>query len=87
MSHEELLKRITVDPNVMVGQPCIRGMRITVQHILETLGMGATQEELLEDLPVLEPEDIRAAFFYAAEVLDETPVFAVKDKVADAHLT
>jgi len=87
MSHEELLKRITVDPDVMVGQPCIRGMRITVQHILETLGMGATPEELLEDLPVLEPEDIRAAFFYAAEVLDETPVFAVTDKVTDASLT
>lgn len=66
MSHEELLKRITVDPNMMVGQPCIRGMRITVQHILETLGMGATQEELLEDLPVLEPEDIRAALMYGA---------------------
>ncbi|MFO8079866.1 MAG: DUF433 domain-containing protein [Armatimonadota bacterium] len=87
MSHEELLKRITVDPEMMVGQPCIRGMRITVQHILEMLGAGATEEELLEDLPVLESEDIRAAFFYAAQVLDETPIYAVTGKATNASLT
>ena len=77
MGREELLKRITVDPDMMVGQACIRGMRITVQHILETLAAGTTEEELLEDLPVLEPDDIRAAFLYAAEVLGECPVYAV----------
>lgn len=87
MSHDDLLKRITVDANIMVGQPCIRGMRITVQHILEMLGAGATQDELLEDLPVLEPEDIRAAFFFAAQILDETPIYAVTGQAANASLT
>jgi len=77
MSREDLLERITVDPQMMVGQPCIRGMRITVRHVLETLAGGTTEEELLADLPVLEPEDIRAAFLYAAEVLGECPVYAV----------
>lgn len=77
MSHEDLLKRITVDAKMMVGQPCIRGMRITVQFILETLAAGTTEQELLDEFTVLEPEDIRAAFLYAAEVLDECPVYTV----------
>lgn len=77
MGRDELLDRITVDPDVMVGQPTIRGMRITVQHILETLAGGATEDELLEDLPVLEPADIRAALLYAADVLGECPVYRV----------
>ncbi len=75
MDREELLKRITVDPNIMVGQPTIRGMRITVQHILETLAAGTTLEELLKDLPVLEREDVLAALIYAAEVVGEAPVY------------
>lgn len=77
MTREDLLDRITVNPKVMVGQPCIRGMRITVQFILETLAAGTTEQQLLEEFAVLEPEDVRAAFLYAAEVLDECPVYTV----------
>jgi uncharacterized protein (DUF433 family) len=77
VSRDDLLARITVNPKVMVGQPCIRGMRITVQFILETLAAGNTEQELLDEFTVLEPEDIRAAFLYAAEVLDECPVYTV----------
>ncbi len=77
MGREELLERITVDPEVMVGQPTIRGMRITVEHILETLGAGPTPEELLKDLPVLEPEDILAALLNAAAGVGEAPVYRV----------
>ena len=57
---------ITVAPDMRSGQPCIRGMRITVKDILEYLAGGMTQEQILEDFPELEPEDFTACFAYAA---------------------
>jgi len=75
MGHDQLLSRITVDPDVMVERPTIRGMRITAEHILETLAAGTTQEEPMRDLPVLEEEDIQAVLLYAAEVVGEAPVY------------
>jgi uncharacterized protein (DUF433 family) len=71
MDNEELLKRITVNPQVMVGKPTIRGLRITVEQILKALAGGVSVEELLEDYPELEPEDIKAVLFYAAELVSE----------------
>lgn len=62
----EHLSRITVDDAQCGGRPCIRGMRIRVSDILELLGAGATFDELLEDYPYLEREDILAAIQYAA---------------------
>ena len=62
-----LLERITVDPKVRFGKPCIRGHRITVQEILEWLSGGASQEQILADYPQLEPDDFRAVYAYAAE--------------------
>lgn len=62
----DLLKRITVEPGKCGGRPCIRGMRIRVQDILEFLGAGASHAEILEDYPYLEEEDIQAALAYAA---------------------
>lgn len=53
--------RITFDPQVMGGKPCIRGMRVTVGTILGLMASGATPEEILEDYPYLEREDITAA--------------------------
>lgn len=58
--------RITVDPAVCGGRPCIRGMRIRVTDILEMLAGGASEQEILTDYPYLESEDIRAALTYAA---------------------
>ena len=58
--------RITISPDRRSGQPCIRGMRITVKDILEYLAGGMTQEQILEDFPELEPEDFTACFAFAA---------------------
>ncbi|MCK5146227.1 DUF433 domain-containing protein [bacterium] len=72
-----LLERITVDPKIMVGKPTIRGLRITVEQILKALANGISSQELLEDYPELEMEDIRAAFLYAIELVSEEQVFPV----------
>jgi len=58
--------RITQDPNVMGGKPCIRGMRLTVGRILSQIGAGETFDELLIDYPYLEKEDILQCLQYAA---------------------
>lgn len=59
--------RITIETGKRSGQPCIRGMRITVADILSYLAAGMSPEDLLEDFPYLEREDILAALAYAAE--------------------
>ena len=66
--HNSLLERITLDPDVRFGKPCIRGPRITVQEILEWLSSGASQQQILADYPQLEPEDFLAVYAYAAEL-------------------
>ncbi len=62
---EELLQRITFDQAVLGGKPVIRGMRISVEMILDLLAKGSTPQEILEDYPELESEDLRAALLYA----------------------
>lgn len=64
------LSRITINDGQCGGRPCIRGMRIRVTDILELLGAGSTFEEILEDYPYLEREDILAAIEYAARQTD-----------------
>lgn len=59
------LARITFDRDILAGKPIIRGMRISVEMILELLARGATIEEILEDYPLLQEEDIHAALHYA----------------------
>jgi uncharacterized protein (DUF433 family) len=61
----ELLQRITIEEGKLGGRPCVRGLRIRVQDILETLAGGASNEDVLRDFPYLEAEDIRACFAYA----------------------
>jgi uncharacterized protein (DUF433 family) len=68
----ELLERITHDPAVMGGKPCIRGMRLTVGTILGLLAAGRTEAEILAAYPYLEPDDIRAALAYATWRAEET---------------
>ncbi len=75
--NEELLTRITVNPKVMVGKATVRGLRITVEQILKALAGGVTIEELLEDYPELEREDIHAVLLYAAELANEERVYTV----------
>ena len=60
-------KIITIEPGKRSGKACVRGLRITVQDILEYLASGMTQEEILQDFPDLVGEDIRACLAYAAD--------------------
>jgi uncharacterized protein (DUF433 family) len=60
------LDRVTRDPEVMSGEPCIRGLRVTVRTILGLLAAGHSEEEILQAYPYLEREDIRAALAYAS---------------------
>jgi uncharacterized protein (DUF433 family) len=71
MTREELLKRVSVDPDVCFGKPCIRGTRIWVSLILDNLAEGIPEAEILRAFPQLSPEDIRAAVAYAAETTRE----------------
>jgi uncharacterized protein (DUF433 family) len=64
--------RITIDPEQMGGQPCIRGMRITVKRVLEALTVYPVWEELIAEYPALEKEDIRQALAFAAENVDDS---------------
>ena len=59
--------RITIEPGKRSGQPCIRGMRITVQDVLEYLAGGMTPEEVLADFPELTSEDLRACLEFGAD--------------------
>jgi uncharacterized protein (DUF433 family) len=68
------LGRITFDPQVMGGAPCIHEMRVTVGTIVGLIASGATAEEILEDYPYLEREDITAALSYAAWRVEEIDV-------------
>ena len=64
----ELLERITIDPNICHGRPTIRGLRYTVEMLLELLSSGMAVEEILSDYEDLEREDILAALAYAARL-------------------
>ena len=77
MNETYLLDRITVNPEVMVGKPTIRGLRITVEQILKALGGGVTSEDLLEDYPDLEAADIQAVLLYAAKLAEGERVYRV----------
>ncbi|MFW6174249.1 MAG: DUF433 domain-containing protein [Chloroflexota bacterium] len=62
----ERLDRITVNPEICLGQPTIRGMRITVSVVLKMLSQGSTIDQVLEAYPELEPDDVHQALAYAA---------------------
>jgi uncharacterized protein (DUF433 family) len=61
-------ERITIEPGKRSGQPCIRGLRITVWEVLGWLAAGMSEEQILNDYPELEPADFRAVFEYASRV-------------------
>ena len=74
---ETLLKRITIDPNICHGKPCIRGMRYPVELILELLSLGMTTDEILEDYDDLELDDIQATFLYAAKLSQLKSIYQI----------
>ena len=71
MRREDLLARISINPAVCFGKPCIRGHRIWVSLILDFLASGSTIDELLKDYPQLEPADVLACIAYGAEMSRE----------------
>lgn len=72
----EISGRITVDPDQCGGRPCIRGMRIRVSDVLDLLANGLTPQEILDEMPDLEIEDIRASLRFASRRLDHPIVAA-----------
>ncbi len=66
--------RITIDPNVSTGKPCIRGLRFPVSRLLGLLASGETKEAILKAYPYIEPEDIDEALRYAAYLAEEETV-------------
>jgi len=68
MTDQELLNRITVNPNMAFGKPTIRGLRYSVEWLLETLSSGMSIDEILADYEDLQKEDIQAVFLYAARL-------------------
>jgi uncharacterized protein (DUF433 family) len=72
----DLLKRITTDPGQCGGRPCIRGMRIRVTDVLDLFAADLSPEQILEEMPDLEADDLKAALLYAARWLDHPVVAA-----------
>ncbi len=67
---ENLMDRITVNPKQCGGRPCVRGMRIRVIDVLDLLAAGLTTPQIIDELPNLEPEDVKACLEYAKSRLD-----------------
>jgi uncharacterized protein (DUF433 family) len=74
MTHDQLLQRISIDPMICGGKPCIRGHRIWVSLIVDLLATGTTVDEILADYPQLTADDIRACLAYASEMTRERTV-------------
>jgi uncharacterized protein (DUF433 family) len=73
--------RITVDPAILAGKPTIRGLRISVEQVLRALAGGVRSDELLQDYPDLEPDDLPACFAYAADLLASERVYPLSPRV------
>ncbi|MBL8877116.1 MAG: DUF433 domain-containing protein [Phycisphaerae bacterium] len=67
--------RITIDPNIMGGKPCIRGLRFPVSRLLGLLASGESEKEILSNHPDLQQEDIRSAIAFAAALADDRVIF------------
>jgi uncharacterized protein (DUF433 family) len=72
----DLLTKITINPRQCGGRPCIRGMRIRVSDVLDLFAAGLTAEEILEEMPDLETDDLQAALLYASRQLNH-PILVV----------
>jgi len=69
---------ISIDSQILVGKPVVKGTRITVELVLDLMAKGWTQEQILENYPTLTAEDIRACLAYASEVLQSERVYPIK---------
>ena len=71
-------ERITVDPEILVGKPIVKGTRLAVEFIIDLLAQGWKEDEILANYPGLTPEDIRACLEYASELVHSETVFPIK---------
>lgn len=79
--------RITVEPSKMGGEPCIRGYRLTAAHLVRLVADGRSLEQIREDFPFLEVEDVREALLYAAEATERSAVLRASEQdLTDALL-
>ena len=69
-----VMNRITVDPNVMGGVPCLRGLRIPVATVVNMIAGGLTAQEIIDELPPLEADDVAAALRFAADVVSDREI-------------
>ena len=76
MEEKEMFERISSDPDILHGKPCIKGTRIPVYLIVSLVAEGETVENIIKDYPSLTPEDIKAALRYAAK-LSEYEAYAI----------
>ena len=75
MDKTALLARITVQPGVMLGKPTVRHTRLTVEHLLKAMAANLTFEQLHDDFPFLEREDLQACLLYASELVKNEKVY------------
>ncbi len=69
---------ITVDPQILVGKPVVKGTRISVELVIDLLAAGWTQEQVLDSYPTLKTDDVRACLAYASEILHSEKVFPLE---------
>jgi len=82
MKEQQLLKRITLNPKIMVGKPVIKGTRLTVEYILNLLAHGATAAEILEEYKGISTEDIQACLLFATKSLENTDFMPLEMEMA-----
>ncbi len=82
MTDQQLLERITLNPQIMAGKPVIKGTRLTVEYILNLLAHGATNEEILAEYEGLTAEDIQACFLFATKSLESTEFMPLNAETA-----
>ncbi len=82
MKTRQLMERIEMNPRVMTGKPVIKGTRLTVEYILNLLGQGATNEEILLEYQGLKQEDIQACLLFAAKSLGDATFMPLPSEAA-----
>lgn len=76
MTEKALLRRIAIDPTIMLGKPVIRGTRLTVEIVVEKIAYGAAIEDILKDYPFITLDDVRASLLYAAKSVAHEEIYA-----------
>jgi uncharacterized protein (DUF433 family) len=71
----QLIQRIEINPEILVGKPVIKGTRISVEQIMDMLSAGMTAPEIIHEFPHLTPDDIQAALYYATELVKDFRVY------------